>query len=67
MVLTLVSTTLGDTDAVNHLVLGEDGIDGDRLLELFLGPINLLGDGASIDLDLHDVCLLLTLLHQLHL
>jgi hypothetical protein len=67
MILTLVTTTLGDTNAVNHLVLGEDGIDGDRLLELFLSPIDLLADGASVDLDLHDVSLLLALLHQLHL
>jgi hypothetical protein len=65
--LTLVSTTLCDTNAVNHLILGEDGIDRDRLLKLFLGPIDLLADGASVDLDLHDVSLLLALLHQLHL
>jgi len=65
--LTLVSTTLRDTNAVNHLILGEDGIDRDRLLKLFLGPIDLLADGASVDLDLHDVSLLLALLHQLHL
>uniref|UniRef100_A0AAY4BPI8 Uncharacterized protein n=1 Tax=Denticeps clupeoides TaxID=299321 RepID=A0AAY4BPI8_9TELE len=45
---TLVAVTLGDTNDVDHLVLGKDIVDGDRLLQFFTGP-----------LDLHQVGLLL--------
>ena len=65
--ITFESATLGDTDDVNHFVLGKDVGDGNGLLKVLTGPINLLGDGASIQLDLHDVGLLLTLTKQLHL
>ena len=55
----LVSLTLGDADDVEVLVLGEDGVDGDLLLEEGLGEVDLgLGVGAAVDLDLHDVGLL---------
>ena len=39
----------------------------DLLLEMFLGPVDLVGNGATVHLDLHDVRLLLAVLHQLHL
>merc|ERR1719320_2111725 len=64
---TLDTTTLGDANDINDLVLAEDGVDGDGLLQVLLGPFPLVGDGAAVQLDLHDVCLLLTLAQQFHL
>lgn len=56
---TAESVTLGDGDNVNDLILLEDGVDGDGLLEEVLAEVDLLGDGATVDLDLHKVGLLL--------
>jgi hypothetical protein len=56
---TLETVTLGDGDDVDHLVLLEDGVDVDGLLEEVAGEVNLVGDGATVDLDLHKVGLLL--------
>lgn len=56
---TLESVTLGDGDAVDHLVLLEDGVDLHWLLEEAVTELDLVGDGATVDLDLHKVCLLL--------
>lgn len=56
---TLVTVTLGDGDAVDHLVLLEDAADLDRLLEEAVTEVDLVGDGATVDLDLHQVGLLL--------
>lgn len=53
------TVTLGDGDAVNHLVLLEDGADLDGLLEEAVGEVNLVGNGTTVDLDLHKVGLLL--------
>merc|ERR1719387_3122897 len=55
----LPSATLRHADRVNHLVVSEDGGDGDRLLEHLRAEINLLRDGAAVHLDLHDVRFLL--------
>lgn len=63
----LESVTLGDTDGVDHLILGEHGVDGDLLLEVLLGPVDLFFDGSAVDLDLDEVCLLLLALENLHL
>merc|ERR550517_1903564 len=57
--------SLGDTDQVNHLVLGEDIHDGDGLLEHAVGVVDLVGDRPTVQLDLHDVSLLLTLAQEL--
>ena len=51
--------TAGNTDSVNALAHLEDLADAHFLLEFALGPVDLLGDGASVDLDLEDVGLVL--------
>lgn len=51
--------TLGHGDGVNHLVLLEDGVDLDWLLEQTVTESDLVCDIATVDLDLHQVCLLL--------
>lgn len=57
---TFESVTLGDTNDVDHLILLEDGADGHALLKEVLGEGKLVGDtAAAVDLDLHDVGLLL--------
>ena len=53
------TVTLGDGDDIDHLVLLEDGVDRDGLLEEAVAEVDLLGDGAAVDLDLHQVGLLL--------
>lgn len=64
---TFVTLSLGNANAVDHLIGSEDIVDVDGLLEVFLGPLDLILDGPAVELDLHDVRLLLTLLQQLHL
>merc|ERR1719438_201732 len=63
----LESVTLGDANNVHHLVLGEHGGDGDLFLEVIPGEGDLVSDGASVELDLHDVGLLLPPSEDLHL
>ena len=55
----LESVTLSDANDIHHLVLGEHGGDGDLLLEVIPGESDLVSDGASVELDLHDVGFLL--------
>ena len=62
---TLVTLTLCDTNDVNHLILLEDSINGDFLLKEVVAIVHLVCDGATIDLDFHEVSLLL--LQALHL
>lgn len=59
---TLVSFTLGDSDSVNALVGFENFADGNFLFEFAPGPVDLLGNGASVNLDFHDLSLVLSLL-----
>jgi len=56
---TLVTLTLGNGDNVDNLVLLEDGVDGDRLLKEITGEVDLLLNRTTVDLDLHQVRLLL--------
>lgn len=56
---TVETVTLGDSDDIDHLVLLEDAVDADGLLEETVAELDLVGDGATVDLDLHKVCLLL--------
>merc|ERR1712046_372141 len=57
----LVSVTLGDADHVNHLILGEHLADGNLLLKVLTGKVDLVGNGTSVQLNLHDESLLLGL------
>ena len=57
---TLSALTLGDTNDIDALALLEDAADADLLLELAVGPLDLVRDGATVNLDLHDVSLVLT-------
>merc|ERR1712130_722727 len=54
---TVVTATLGNTDAIDHLSFVEDGVDG----------VDLLGDGSSVDLDFDQVGLLLAEGETFHL
>lgn len=56
---TLVTFTLGDGGHINVLLVLEDRRDVDGLLEVLLSPGNLVGNGATVDLDLSKVGLLL--------
>ena len=58
--LTLESFSLGDTNDVNHLVFSEDLLDGDLLFEVLTGKVDLIGDGSTVQLDFHNMSLLLT-------
>jgi len=57
----LKSVTFGNSDHVDHGVLFEDGVNGDVLLKETEREVNLLLDGSSVDLDFHNVSLLLEL------
>lgn len=56
---TLEAVALGDGDAIDHLVLLEDGINLDGLLEQSVAELDLVRDAAAVDLDFHQMCLLL--------
>ncbi len=57
---TLESVTLGDTNGVEHLVLREHLVGTDFLLEAVGDELDLVGSVlATVDLELHDVALLL--------
>merc|ERR1711939_853537 len=56
---TLETVTLRNTDDVDVLVLLKDGRDVDGLFKVRLGEVDLVGDRATVDLDLHQVRLLL--------
>ena len=51
--------TAGNTDGVDHLVVLEDVTDLELGLKFAVGPVDLLVDGATVDLDLHNVSLVL--------
>lgn len=56
---TLCSSALGDGNGVDHLALGKDIGNGDGLFEQSRSKVDLIGNGSTIDLDFHDVGLLL--------
>lgn len=63
----LESLALGHSNAINHLILGKHLTHGHRLLQALLHPLHFILHSSSIQLNLHDVRLLLTLLNQLDL
>ena len=63
--LTLESFSLGDTNDVDHFVLGKDLLDGDLLFEMLPGEVNFVGDGSTVQLDFHNVGLLLAAFQEL--
>jgi hypothetical protein len=56
---TLESMTLGHSNNIDVLILLEKRSDLHGLLEETLGELDLVSDGTSVDLDLHEVGLLL--------
>lgn len=56
---TLEALTLGDSNDINHLILLENGVDGDWLLEETVSELNLVFNRTTVDLDLHQMSLLL--------
>ena len=57
---TSVSVSLSDTNDINHFILSKDSRNWDLLLEKLGAEINLVRDGSTVDLNLNNVCLLLT-------
>ena len=56
---TFETLTLRNADEINHFILLEDGVNRDSLFEEGVAEVNLGGDVATVDLDFHDVRLLL--------
>jgi hypothetical protein len=56
---TFVTVTLGDGNDIDDLVLLEDGGNLNLLFEVGSGKLDLVGNRSTVDLDLHEVGLLL--------
>jgi hypothetical protein len=56
---TLKTFTLGHTNDIDHLVLGEDGVDGDGLFEETVTPVNFGASITTVDLNFQHMGLLL--------
>ena len=54
-----VTLTLRDADEINHFVLLEHGVDRHSLFEESVAKVNLGGDVTTVNLNLHNVSLLL--------
>mmetsp|Transcript_15648 Transcript_15648/g.29685 ORF Transcript_15648/g.29685 Transcript_15648/m.29685 type:complete len:319 (-) Transcript_15648:342-1298(-) len=54
-----VTLTLGDSNAVDHFILLEHAVDRNFVLEELFAVGDLVGNGSTVDLDLHQVSLLL--------
>ena len=53
------TVTLGDSDNINNLILLEDRVDANWLLEETVSEGNLVSNATSVDLNLHQMSLLL--------
>ena len=56
---TLETVTLGNSNDIDHLILLEDGRNLDWFLEQTGGELNLVSNATTVDLDFHQVSLLL--------
>ena len=56
---TLETVTLGDSNNIDVLVLFEDSGDVNSLLEETMSEVDLVGNGSTVQLDLHEVSFLL--------
>lgn len=63
--LTLESFALGDTNDIDHFVLGKDLLDGHLLFEMLTGKVDFISNASTVQLDFHDVSLLLAASQQL--
>ena len=64
---TLGTFTSGDGDSINHLIVLENFTDGDFSFEFGDSPVDLSGDVTTVNLDFHEVSLLLSKLAFLNL
>jgi len=64
---TLVTFALGDTNSIDHLIVGKNVLNGNRFLEALASPFDLLSNSATVKLNFHQMGLLLSSSHQLHL
>jgi len=64
---TFLSLSFVHSDDVDHFILGEDRVHVDRFLEEGPGVVDLVADGAAVDLDFHDVRLLGSQWEKFHL
>jgi hypothetical protein len=55
---TFETFTLGDTNDINHFVLFKDGVDVNGLFKVRTSPFELVGNGATVQLDFNQVSLL---------
>ena len=56
---TFESFALGDTNDIDHLVFSKDILDGEFLFKMLTGKVDFVAGGSTIDLDFHNVSLLL--------
>ena len=56
---TLITLTLGNTDDVDVFILGEQAVHVNSLFKETMCELNLVGNRAAVDLDLHKMSLLL--------
>merc|ERR1711953_1666709 len=56
---TFESFSLGNTNDVDHFILCKGALDWNFFLKKFTGKLHLIRNGTTIDLDFHNVCLLL--------
>merc|ERR1711970_711019 len=64
---TLEPMSLSHTNDVDHLILSEDSSNWNLLLEMISGKVNLVGNRTTVQLDLHNMGLLLPASENLHL
>lgn len=57
---TFSTVTSGNTNGIDHLVIVEDFTNADFGFEFAESPVDLLGDGTTIDLDFNEVSLSLS-------